>query len=818
MSDIRSFAPLWGEWEIEKKLGEGSYGAVWKVRRNVVGGRVYYAAVKHISIPKDESEIDQLIGEGIVSDENSARHYYARMLQSISDEIDAMHKLRGYTNIVAYEDHKIIPKEGGIGYDLLLRMELLTPLTEKMKKGLSVQDVVSLGKDIATAITVLSRHQMIHRDIKPQNIFVNDQGIYKLGDYGTARALGNNAVALSCKGTFNYMPPEIYNNKAADIRADIYSLGIVLYRLLNNNRMPFLPLDGDISGADSDQAVVRRLSGETFPAPKHADAELSRIILKASAFRPEDRYGTPEEMVRDLEKYINGPKQTVKADPGTEETKPDSTGHRLNGIRYAYEPDNDETVDLDSSASKSLSRKTAQSQEEDFQFKVKTPKKKVWIAPLVTVLLLGLAVGVLFASGVISPKEPVPTEMPVIVETPMVTENPAEEPVMTPPETPVITATPEITATPTPEVTATPTPEATATPTPEVTATPTLEATATPTLEATATPASEITAKQAQMSFARTRKVLNCYGVTTSRNIILRKEPDNAGEKLAVLGKDEEVYMISAGTGTDGESWTYVEVNGQKGYLKSRYLAARADESGNSEEAWDELNCYGVTTSRNIILRKEPDNAGKKLAVLGRDEEVYMISAGTGSDGESWTYVEVNGQKGYLKSRYLAARADESGNSAEAWEELNCYGVTTSRNIILRKEPDNSGDKLAVLGKDEEVYMISAGTGTDGESWTYVEVNGQKGYLKSRYLAARADESGNSGEAWNELNCYGVTTSRNIILRKEPDNAGEKLAVLGKDEKVYMISAGTGTDGESWTYVEVNGQKGYLKSRYLTAR
>ena len=72
MSDIRSFAPLWGEWEIEKKLGEGSYGAVWKVRRNVVGGRVYYAAVKHISIPKDESEIDQLIGEGIVSDENSA--------------------------------------------------------------------------------------------------------------------------------------------------------------------------------------------------------------------------------------------------------------------------------------------------------------------------------------------------------------------------------------------------------------------------------------------------------------------------------------------------------------------------------------------------------------------------------------------------------------------------------------------------------------------------------------------------------------------------------------------------------------------------
>ena len=53
MSDIYAFSPLWGEWEVEKKLGEGSFGAVWKVRRNVIGGRVYYAAVKHISIPKD---------------------------------------------------------------------------------------------------------------------------------------------------------------------------------------------------------------------------------------------------------------------------------------------------------------------------------------------------------------------------------------------------------------------------------------------------------------------------------------------------------------------------------------------------------------------------------------------------------------------------------------------------------------------------------------------------------------------------------------------------------------------------------------------
>ena len=191
MSDIREFCPLWGEWEPEEKIGEGSFGAVWKMKRNVVGGKVYYAAVKHISIPKDENEIDRLLAEDVFSGDESAKVYYNHMLQSIADEIDAMHELQGYTNIVSYEDHKVIPKAGGIGYDLFLRMELLTPLTDRIRQGMSVQDVVALGKDIATAIDVLYDHNMIHRDIKPQNIFVNNKGVYKLGDYGTARALGN---------------------------------------------------------------------------------------------------------------------------------------------------------------------------------------------------------------------------------------------------------------------------------------------------------------------------------------------------------------------------------------------------------------------------------------------------------------------------------------------------------------------------------------------------------------------------------------------------------------------------------------------------
>ena len=207
MSDIRDFCPLWGKWEAEKELGRGSFGSVWKMKRDVMGGKVYYAAVKHISIPQEDSELGNLVADGIFSNELSAKKYYDQMLQSILEEIDAMHKLQGYTNIVSYEDHEIIPKKSGVGYDLFLRMELLTPLGERIRQGMSVSDVVSLGKDIATAVDVLYKHHMIHRDIKPQNIFVNDQGVYKLGDYGTARALGNGATEMSRKGTYNYMSP-----------------------------------------------------------------------------------------------------------------------------------------------------------------------------------------------------------------------------------------------------------------------------------------------------------------------------------------------------------------------------------------------------------------------------------------------------------------------------------------------------------------------------------------------------------------------------------------------------------------------------------
>ena len=334
MSAITDFLPLWGKWylngdPIKKKgpqssfLGEGSYGSVWRIYCEDESG-IDYAAVKHISVPQNESEIDSLLSEGVISNEESAKSYYEHEVQMLRTEIATMRKLRGYTNIVSYEDDLFLSKEGGIGYDLFLRMELLKPL-DKFASGIGEKEIVKLGIDIATAIDVINKHELVHRDIKPQNIFANSTGDYKLGDFGTARSVRSDATAMSVKGTYNYMAPEIFNRNEADNTVDIYSLGIVLYRLLNRNRLPFLPLDEGITLSSDmiEEAQAKRFSGKyEIPAPIDADPELANIVLKCCEYDPKRRWKTGEELRRTL---INYQMRLENSEKNFDESKGDYT-------------------------------------------------------------------------------------------------------------------------------------------------------------------------------------------------------------------------------------------------------------------------------------------------------------------------------------------------------------------------------------------------------------------------------------------------------------------------------------------------------------
>jgi len=152
---------------------------------------------------------------------------------------------------------------------------------------------------------------LIHRDIKPQNIFINAGGHYKLGDFGISRKLEKTSSGLSKKGTYPYMAPEVYMGKEYNSNVDIYSLGMLMYRLLNGNRLPFLPLaPNPIRHDDTERALIRRMSGEEIPAPAFASKELSEIILKMCAYKKENRYKTASEVKYDLLQSLD-PSQAV---------------------------------------------------------------------------------------------------------------------------------------------------------------------------------------------------------------------------------------------------------------------------------------------------------------------------------------------------------------------------------------------------------------------------------------------------------------------------------------------------------------------------
>ncbi len=315
MSDISSFSPLWGEWYIRELIGKGTFGAVYRAEKTEYGN-TYTSAVKHISIPNDSVNAESLISEGVVSDERSVIRYYDAVRDKMISEINFCYALRGNTNIVSYEDHCIIPKPDGAGYDIFIRMEHLTALPKYMRENsFTEKDVVKLGIDICSALEVLDKHNIIHRDIKPANIFVNSVGVYKLGDFGESKVLSNTNVGMTVRGTYTYMAPEISMGRNANITADIYSLGIVMYRLLNGNKAPFVPTDvPSVDAQTVENANIRRFRGDKLPLPIYCkNPQLAAVIMKACEYAPAERWQKPRKMRKTLEALLEGNAQPLSA-------------------------------------------------------------------------------------------------------------------------------------------------------------------------------------------------------------------------------------------------------------------------------------------------------------------------------------------------------------------------------------------------------------------------------------------------------------------------------------------------------------------------
>ena len=295
--------PTYRDWSIVRELGKGSFGTVYEIEKSEFG-YVYRAALKVIHIPQGAADVEQVRSLGM--SEKDITEYYQDIVTDCVREIVLMSQMQGHTNVVNYQAHEVRRQENGVGWDILIQMELLTPLNQYMAAhGMTRKDVVTLGISVCKALERCQKLGIIHRDIKPANIFVSDQGDFKLGDFGIARTAERTMSGMSRKGTYTYMAPEVYQGKAYNHQVDIYSLGLVLYRLLNNNREPFLPpYPQKIRYQDQEQSMIRRMRGDRLPPPGEERGKLAEIVLKACNFDPKDRYASPKEMREELEELL----------------------------------------------------------------------------------------------------------------------------------------------------------------------------------------------------------------------------------------------------------------------------------------------------------------------------------------------------------------------------------------------------------------------------------------------------------------------------------------------------------------------------------
>ncbi|MBD9016999.1 MAG: hypothetical protein EGR13_01280 [Coprococcus comes] len=307
MENSKNIRLPWPEWEIVKYLGGGAYGKVYEIERNNSGIREK-AAVKIVSRPKEESELEADYQNGY--DRESIAVKYTEILQEYINEYKLMKELQGQSNIVSCDDFALEKNPNGIGGKIYIRMELLTPLQKVTKERLlSEKEVIKLGKDICKALILCESKNIIHRDIKPDNIMISKFDDYKLGDFGVSKVMSHTTGA-TMTGTEGYMAPEVLHIEKYGKEVDIYSLGIVMYWLLNNRRMPFIGADEKVTLVNANQAAIRRYQGEKIPAPKNGSDELKKIVLKACEYKPKDRYLTAQEMYDALEEIGSGKSYT----------------------------------------------------------------------------------------------------------------------------------------------------------------------------------------------------------------------------------------------------------------------------------------------------------------------------------------------------------------------------------------------------------------------------------------------------------------------------------------------------------------------------
>ena len=287
-------------YRVVEKIGSGGFGDVYRVERsNIVGNTT--RALKVITIPSKNEYIEVLNSMG--GNREKTNSYFRKELNRVINEIRVFSLIseKDNHNIVSYYESDVEPV-GEFRYNIYILMEMLMPLSKWVQNtNITVEDVLKIGIDISSGLSVCHKNNIIHRDIKLSNIFVTKDGVFKLGYFLFSKNINDTTVAKTIKGTPNYIAPEVYIGQGQyNSSVDNYSLGILLYYLFNKKRFPYYPdFPSEYTTEDEDKAFYKRMKYEKLSNPVCAPKEIAAIIRKAIS-SPEERYKRADDFLNDL--------------------------------------------------------------------------------------------------------------------------------------------------------------------------------------------------------------------------------------------------------------------------------------------------------------------------------------------------------------------------------------------------------------------------------------------------------------------------------------------------------------------------------------
>lgn len=243
--------------------------------------------VKIISLPSSETQLNALLLTGVLKSEEDAQIYFEERTQDLVKEIEILQKLSRQEGFLPYEGYQIVSNEESVGFDVYILSKYKRSLERQFqKKPLTHLEALNIGLDMCSALTACRRSGYLFVNLKPSNIYVTENGEYKISDLGFVSLKSLKYATILEHYIGSYTPPELTDAfSALNDTVDVYALGMILYRIYNGG---FLP----------------EITDQPLPTPAYADEEMAEIILKACCQNPAERWKDPVQMGQMLVNYM----------------------------------------------------------------------------------------------------------------------------------------------------------------------------------------------------------------------------------------------------------------------------------------------------------------------------------------------------------------------------------------------------------------------------------------------------------------------------------------------------------------------------------